>query len=325
MNIPEIPAAYIPVIISAAAFLVAIMLFAGIYVIFRQRGRQRETIREIKRKGQDMLTAPVEPIITSSDTADRGGMTGFFAKVGKRVSGGKEVDYSQSRLRFLQAGFRSIHAPTVLLGAKCCCALILSIGFIALRLTVLPALPIPQTIAVLTLCALVGFYMPELWMFLRIRSRRDKVLKGFPDALDLLVVCVEAGVGLDLAMTRVAKELQFNHKALANELRLYTLEMMAGMPRQEALKNLSRRIGLEDVDNMVTLLNQADKFGTSVAKTMRIYSDSLRTKRFMRAEEKAEKLTVKLIFPLILFIFPSLFVVILGPAAIRIYEALLKR
>jgi tight adherence protein C len=143
---------------------------------------------------------------------------------------------------------------------------------------------------------------------------------GLPDGLDMLVVCVEAGMGLDAAINRVGEEMKASNKVLSDELKLVTLELRAGKHRQEALRNLAQRTDLEDLSSLVSLLVQTDKFGTSIAQALRVYSDSMRTKRYQRAEEIAAKIAVKLTFPLILFIFPSLFVVILGPAMIRIYR-----
>jgi len=170
--------------------------------------------------------------------------------------------------------------------------------------------------------ALIGFYLPNLWLRLKIARRKEKIIKGFPDALDLMVVCVEAGVGLDAAIYRVGEEMKLSNKVLSEEFKLLSLELRAGKQRGEALRNLALRTDLEDVNSLMTLLIQTEKFGTSIAQALRVYSDSMRTKRYQRAEEMAAKLPVKLVFPLVFFIFPSLFIVILGPAAIRIVRIL---
>jgi tight adherence protein C len=153
--------------------------------------------------------------------------------------------------------------------------------------------------------------------------RQEKILVGFPDALDLMVVCVEAGLGLDAAINRVGEEMKVSNALLSEEFRLLGLELRAGKTRRDALKNLGLRTGLEEVKSLMTLLIQTDKFGTSIAQALRVHSDSMRTKRYQRAEEMAAKLPVKLVFPLILFIFPALFVVIVGPAVIKIFRVLL--
>lgn len=151
------------------------------------------------------------------------------------------------------------------------------------------------------------------------------MLKGFPDALDLMVVCVEAGMALDSAVSRVGEEMRLSNKALSEEFKQVSLELRAGMPRRDALRNLAVRTDLEDVNSLVGLLIQTDKFGTSVAQALRVYSDTMRTKRAQRAEEMAAKMPVKLMIPLILFIFPSILVTIIGPAAIKILRYLLPR
>ena len=148
----------------------------------------------------------------------------------------------------------------------------------------------------------------------------NELLKALPDALDLLVICVEAGMGLDEGINRVANEIKLTSADLSEEFRFLNLELRAGKNRESALKNLALRTDIEEMRNLVTLLIQADKFGTSVATTLRVYSDTFRTQRMQKAEELAAKIPVKLVFPLILFIFPSLFVAILGPAVIRIFR-----
>jgi tight adherence protein C len=171
----------------------------------------------------------------------------------------------------------------------------------------------------------LGFFLPDIWLQRRIVKRKEKLFEGFPDALDLLAVCVEAGMGLDAATVRVAKEIELTNKPLSEELKLLNLELRAGKSRRDALRDLAMRTDLEDIRNLTTLLIQTDKFGGSITKALRVYSDTFRTKRYQRAEETAAKIPVKLTFPLALFIFPSLFVVILGPAAIRIYQTILQR
>jgi tight adherence protein C len=171
----------------------------------------------------------------------------------------------------------------------------------------------------------LGFYLPDIWLRQKTEKRQEKLLKALPDALDLMVVCVEAGMGLDEAINRVAKESKLQSQELSDEFVFLGLELRAGKERQVALRNLAERTNLEEVNNLVTLLIQADKFGTNIADTLRVYSDSFRTERFQRAEEMAAKMPVKLILPLILFIFPALFIVIIGPAIISIYRNFILR
>jgi len=177
-----------------------------------------------------------------------------------------------------------------------------------------------QVIFISLILALVGFYIPDLWLRIKIAHRKDEIVRGFPDALDLMVVCAEAGMGLDAAINRVGDEMQLRHPLLSEELKLLTLELRAGKMRREALKNLAMRTSSEDIESFVTLLIQTDKFGTSIAQALRVQADSMRTKRMQRVEEIAAKLPVKLIFPTILFIFPSMFLVLAGPALLRAFR-----
>lgn len=237
----------------------------------------------------------------------------------------KAIDYDKLRPKFLKAGIRRENAPTIFWGAKLLFTFILPAGFLIFRFFIQATPFTPTQIMLLTaLLAIIGFYLPNLWLRQKIDKRKETIFKGFPDALDLMVVCVEAGMGLDAAITRVAKEMALSNKVLSEEFKIYNLEMRAGKVRREALKNLAMRSDLQEVGNLVTLLIQTDKFGTSVGQALKVYADTMRTLRFQRAEEKAAKIPVKLIFPLILFIFPALFVAILGPAAINIFNVFLK-
>jgi tight adherence protein C len=228
-------------------------------------------------------------------------------------------------MRFLKAGIRNPNAGFILWGAKCFLALFFLAIFIVLRIFVFSLMNSQLSIALGVFIPLLGFYLPDIWLLQKTQKRQEKLLKALPDALDLMVVCVEAGMGLDEAINRVAKESKLQSEELSAEFDLLGLELRAGKPRQDALKNLAERTNLEEVNNLVTLLIQADKFGTNIADTLRVYSDSFRTERFQRAEEMAAKMPVKLILPLILFIFPALFVVIIGPAVISIYRNFILR
>lgn len=171
----------------------------------------------------------------------------------------------------------------------------------------------------------LGFYLPNFFLKTQIRTRQKKLNEGLPDALDLLVVCVEAGLGLNAAMKRVADDFKVGNPVLSQEFNLLNLEILAGLDREQALRNLSERTGVEDLSTLCAILIQADRFGTSIATALRVQSDTMRTKRRQRLEEKAAQTPVKLIFPLLLFIFPALMVVILGPAVIQVMETLIKK
>jgi len=167
---------------------------------------------------------------------------------------------------------------------------------------------------------LAGVLLPEIWLLLRISHRQTRLRRGLPDALDLLVICVEAGLGLDQAILRVSQELHLAHPEVSEELKLVTLEMRVGKSRLEALRDLYHRTGVEDIKSLVAMLAQTERFGTSVAKSLRVHSDDLRVRRRQRAEEMSAKTTVKMVPPLVLFIFPALMVVILGPAILILYR-----
>ena len=215
------------------------------------------------------------------------------------------------RLRLTQAGFRREEALTIFFGIR--------IVFLAVGLFLLLSTPIiirPNLLAAMA-GVFGGYLMPGIVLARLAKRRQHRIRLSLADALDLLVVSVEAGLGLDQALMRVAAELEFAYPELAGELKLINLELRAGKPRSEALRNLAERTGVDDLTSLVTMLIQTDKFGTSVAQSLRVFSDTLRTKRRQRAEEAAAKTGVKMVFPLVFCIFPAIWVVTIGPAAIK--------
>jgi tight adherence protein C len=219
------------------------------------------------------------------------------------------------RLRLVQSGFRREEALTIFFGIRVVAALGL---FMVFSTSVIAR---PNLLLALGGLGL-GYVLPSM-VLARIGKRRaHRIRLSLADMLDLLVVSVEAGLGLDQALTRVGSELAFAYPELSDELRLINLELRAGKPRAEALRNLADRTGVDDLSSLVTMLIQTDKFGTSVAQSLRVYSETLRTKRRQRAEEAAAKTGVKMVFPLVLCIFPAIWVVTIGPAAIRFVQVL---
>lgn len=314
---------YIPIIIAVVGFLSISLLFLGILQYARLRARKRATIERIQEGGK--TTGIVDTYSSLEITGvGQGWILSLLARIGRRIAGKKAADLSELRPMFLKAGIRWANAVAVFWGTKVILAVLLPACFLVARV-VFPEFVISHKVfvALLALTALAGFYLPNAWLRLKIARRKEKIRDGFPDALDLLVVCVEAGMGLDGAINRVAKEMELDNKTLSDEFNLMNLELRAGKPRRDALKNLAMRTDLEDVKSLVTLLIQADKLGTSVSQALRVYSDTFRTKRYMKAEEMAAKIPVKLTIPLILFIFPALLVTIMGPAFIRIARVLL--
>lgn len=230
---------------------------------------------------------------------------------------------SPLRTRFMHAGYRSQSIPFFYFGGKTLLALLLpGIFFFYAGIS---GLEMNNNVSLMVLFALVitGYYLPNMALAHVVKIRQRNLFENFPDAIDLMIVCVEAGLGLDAAMKKVGEEMYVKCKPLSEELHLVNLEMRAGRSRDQALRNLALRTGVEEIEGLVAMLIQADRFGTSIASSLRIHSDMLRTKRRLRAEEAAAKIALKLLFPLILFIFPAFLVVIVGPAIINISRILL--
>ena len=246
-------------------------------------------------------------------------LTSIIQALGEKVEVGHR-DTSALRLRLIQAGYPNASAVPLYLGARI--GLPLAIGGSLVLL--LPALGQSWVASILmgVWGALMGYVAPTFIIRSRIARRQKQMQKALPDALDLLVVCVEAGLGLNQAMVRVAEEIERVSSVLSEQIGLVNLEIRAGTPRDEAFRNLGHRTGVQDIKSLMAMLIQTDRFGTSIAQALRTHADTMRTKRRQRAEEAAAKTTIKLVFPLVLFIFPALFVVILGPALIQIFEAL---
>ena len=228
----------------------------------------------------------------------------------------QEVSVVQQRL--IRAGYRNDSAPQVFYGAKVLtpimlCLLMFASGLMSASPFFAWALGLGG-----------GFILPDFWLGRMIARRQKQIRRGLPDALDFMVICIEAGLGLDQATARTATELAKAHPALSDELEVVMLETRAGRPRSEAWKQFGERTAVDTVRVLATILIQAEQLGTSVSKTLRVHSETMRTKRRQQIEEQAAKTTVKLVFPLVLCIFPSLFVVLLGPSAILMAESFAK-
>ena len=226
------------------------------------------------------------------------------------------------RHRLVHAGYRKPNALPVFLGIRT--ALPLALAAAAFLVATAVGARGAALVAAASAAAL-GYIAPSFYLDGRVKKRQRQIQLALPDALDLLVVCVEAGLGLNQAILRVADEIEHISTAMSEELGLVNLQIRAGTPRDEALRDLGERSGVEDLRSLATMLIQTDRFGTSVAQALRVHSDTLRTKRRQRAEEAAAKTAIKMLFPLVIFIFPSLFIVILGPAAIQIFRTLILK
>ena len=230
---------------------------------------------------------------------------------------------STLRTRFMNAGWRNPVAPTLYFASKTALALGIPVVIALLLLVAHLALPGNQLLLALLLGAAFGYYLPNVVLSRIVMRRQRDIFESLPDALDLLTVCVEAGLSLERAMVKVAAEIQLKSVPLAHELQLVLMEMRAGFSKEKALRNFALRIGVDDIDTLVAMLIQSERFGTSMGDSLRVHADNLRNKRRMLAEECAAKIGLKLLFPLIFCIFPTLLMVLLGPAGIQISRTLL--
>jgi tight adherence protein C len=236
----------------------------------------------------------------------------------ERVLPKSQAEVSVTQQRLIRAGYRKDSAVNLFYGAKVLVPLTLCL------LTLVTGLARSNAFFVYALALGLGFLTPDFWLGRRITIRQKRIRLGLPDVLDLMVICIEAGLSMDQATARTAEELRVAQPAISDELGIVVLEQRAGRARSDAWKQFAERTGVDSVRNLVSVLVQSEQLGTSVAKTLRVHSDTLRIQRRQRVEEQAAKTTIKLVFPLVLFIFPSLFLVTLGPALIIMSESFQK-
>ena len=230
------------------------------------------------------------------------------------------AEAAKLRKQLMQAGFRAHNAPQTYRAIQ-----ISSMGLLPLTVAAFYAVmakPIGSAVLPILLAFILGFFIPRFTLTQLIKRRKLRIQWGLPDALDLMVVCIEAGLGLNAAMVRVSEEIHEVHPDISQEFGLANLEIRVGRSREEALSNLAERTGVEDLSSLVSMLIQADRFGTSITRAIRVYSEALRTKRRQRAEQGAQMAAVKLLLPLAAFLFPTLFIAILGPAALNLLDAI---
>lgn len=295
--------------VAVAAFVAVFLLVltGGLLVFYRETitARISSAINPQVRQQKTLKTT----ILDTRDVLE--GVVERFEKVIPKSA--EEVSVIQQRM--IRAGFREDSAIKIFYGAKVITPVVLC------SLAWLTGFASQNPFFIYIACLGIGFLAPDFWLGRQITNRQTKIRRGLPDVLDMLVICVEAGLSLDQATARTAQELHFAQPVMSDELGVVALEQRAGSARSEAWKHLADRTGLDVVRNLVSMLVQSEQFGTSIAKTLRVHSDTLRTKRVQEIEEKAAKLSVKLLFPLVLFIFPSLFVVVLGPAVILMADS----
>jgi tight adherence protein C len=298
-----------------ATFLAVLLSVYAIYLLTMYRADQL-------RKRLSSIQQFDIPSAGKTSGQEQGFQVHWLKPVGEVFAPGEEWRRSEIRKRLVRAGYRRNSTVFIYLGTKLITS---AVGFGAVFLGFVLTgnfflLVTPNAIISLILATGVGYFLPDLYLRQRINVRRLDFIEGFPDALDLLVVCVEAGLGLDSAIQRVSHETSLSHPHLSSELALIPIEVRAGKSRREALQGLADRTGVDQVISLVTLLLQAEQFGTSIGSALRAYAEEMRVERIQRAREKAAKLPVKLVFPIAVFIFPAVFIVVLGPALIQLTE-----
>jgi len=307
-----------PQLASVATFLA--VLLAGIAFIVLRSNRS-ESIRSRLQKVEGPKVYERKRMPTSVEDE-------FLLRVvkplGKLILPEKNWQKSKLLTRLVRAGYRQSQALTIFLGLKILIAVALPLLISVLMVIIGEFLFLLQREGMLLLIvsSILGFFIPDLGLNHISKRRRLSFSEGFPDALDMLVVCVEAGLGLDAAIDRVARELRNTHPAIASEFGLNILEVRAGTSRTESLRSLAERVNVDQVHALVTLMIQAERFGTSIATALRGFAEDMRGERVQKARETAAKLPARLIFPVILFIFPALFLIILGPAFITIMNTM---
>lgn len=313
--------------VVALSAVVPLLVFVGIVaaiwaVLSSISSRNSRALDRLARLSRPPSLADAD-VAARDDNQRFAGLMEMAKAISKPLQPQSELEQSALKIKLANAGFRSDAAPVVYSGVRFACLLLFFLGSVAIFV---PGRPLFawQTWQWVALFTGVGFYLPSIVLWWLRRKRQEAIFLTLPDALDLLVVCVESGLGLDAAMRKVCDEMSSHAKVLCAELSLANFQLQMGRPRREVLHDLGVRTGVDDVRSLAAILIQADRFGSSIAQALRVQSDSMRTRRKQIAEEKAAKTAVQLLFPLILFIFPGIFVVLVGPAAINIMETLFK-
>ena len=294
--------------ITIFAFIVAFLLVAsgGLLLFYREAMLQRI---------QDVIHPNAKPKSLLESFQKSGFSIGEVVTHFDNVLPKSQKEVSVVKQRLIRAGYRKESTVKIFMGCKVIVPLVLCIVALVSGAASLSPFFVYSTALAL------GYIGPDFWLGRQIKKRQSKIRKGLPDVLDLLVICIEAGLGLDQATVRSSEELSHAQPELCDELRVVVLEQRAGRPRQDTWKHLAERTDVDCIRNLVTMMVQAEQFGTSIGKTLRTHSDTLRTQRIQQVEEQAAKTTIKLIFPLVFFIFPSLFLVVLGPAVLIMIDS----
>ena len=303
-----------PALLSIILFLMVMSLLT--WVGYRVYYKPAKFLRQL---GAPVISDPQRAALTDVEEPATSSVVTFLHGLGSKIPS-SEAEVATLRADLIRAGFRSESAPPVFYGIRIISTLVLLVGALALE-SRMPANPMMKLALMVSGCA-AGWIMPRFFLEKRVKKRQEIIRLSMPDALDLLVVSIEAGLGLDQAIQHVAKELQLTHPELSEDLTLITLEMRAGKRRSDALKNFAERTGEDEVRKLVAILIQNDRFGTSMGESLRTHSDFLRTRRRQEAEERAGKVGVKLVFPIFFFILPSMLIVAAGPGLLQIFKNL---
>ena len=306
--------------------LISILVFVGVLIVgwgawIYMQSRQKVNDWSIRAKGQSLTQASLQKNANQPTLKDQG--IKLLERLGQVNKPKDQAVTTRLRASLATAGYRSQQATVVFLGSRIFLAILFGLSFLVFGSEVMQGKDPMYFPIVLIGVMVMGFYGPQLWLSNATNKRKERLVNGFPDALDLMVVCVEAGLGLDQAISRVGHEVKQGHPDLGDEFILLNLELRAGLSREQGLRNLVNRTDLDDIRSLVALLIQTDRFGTSIGQALRVHSDSMRLKRRLKAEERGAQLPVKLMIPLILFIFPALMVVIIGPGAISLFRNLM--
>ena len=294
-------------VFAVFAFLAVFLLIAsgGVLLFYREVMLQRIS--------EAINPRPKEKRLTTAVAKAKSSVGGLMAAVENLIPKSEE-ELSAKRQKLIRAGYRDDAAVKAFYGSMVILPVLLALIVLLSGLAKLNWM-------LLLIALVVGYLVPDMWLSRKIKQRQKRITRGLPDVLDLLVICMEAGLSLDQATARTTEELALSHPDLCDELNVVVLEQRAGRQRSDAWKNMATRTDVESIKNLVSMMVQTEQFGTSVAKMLRVQSETLRTQRVQHVEEMAAKTTVKLVFPLVFFIFPSIFVVTLGPAVIVMIES----
>ena len=287
------------ILIAAASFTGCFLI---VYFVLSRPSAQGARLEQVAREARGTTAATTWLSHVSADQVAKP-FTFFY-----RLFGSKPTQDLTRRLSL--AGYRKPAHSDIFLGSR--------LALPALLGVLVAALLQDNTFLFFIVALVIGFFIPDFWLSHAINKRREQIARSLPDGLDLLSICIEAGLGMDQAVVRVAQELRVSHPQLSEELLLVNLEQRAGSPRLDAWRGFADRAGVESARSFVAMLIQTDRFGTPISKSLSTFSDALRTQRRQRAEEQASKTTIKLVFPLVLFIFPSIFIVTVGPAVLTV-------